>query len=60
MEILQGAEFLDPADKVEEARLRSLPRRDGGNRRLACQTRLVRGGNLTVRKPGVRLRAAGA
>ena len=51
-----AAEFLVPADKVEEARLRSLPRRAGGSRRLACQTRLLRGGNLTVRKPGVRLR----
>jgi 2Fe-2S ferredoxin len=60
MEILEGAEFLVPADKVEAARLRSLPRRDGGNRRLACQTRLTGGGNLTVRKPGVRLRAVEA
>jgi 2Fe-2S ferredoxin len=59
MEILEGFEFLVPADKVEEARLRSLPRRDGGSRRLACQTRVI-GGNLTVRKPGVRLRAAEA
>jgi 2Fe-2S ferredoxin len=60
MEILEGAEFLVPADKVEAARLRSLPRRDGGNRRLACQTRLPGGGNLTVRKPGVRLKAVEA
>jgi 2Fe-2S ferredoxin len=60
MEILEGREFLVAPDKVEEARLRSLPRRDGGNRRLACQTRVVGGGSLTVRKPGVRLRATEA
>jgi 2Fe-2S ferredoxin len=56
MEILEGQEFLVPAEKVEESRLRSLPRRDGGHRRLACQTRVIKKGIVTVRKPGVRLR----
>jgi 2Fe-2S ferredoxin len=58
MEILEGIELLDPIDKIEADRLRSLPRRDGGKRRLACQTRVVGAGTVTVRKPGVRERAA--
>jgi ferredoxin, 2Fe-2S len=58
MEILEGVELLDAAGKLESDRLRSLPRREGGGRRLACQTRLVGKGTVTVRKPGVRLRAA--
>jgi ferredoxin, 2Fe-2S len=57
MEILEGAELLDPTGKVESDRLRSLPRREGGGRRLACQTRVVGAGTVTVRKPGVRVRA---
>jgi ferredoxin, 2Fe-2S len=56
MEILSGVELLDPAGKVESDRLRSLPRREGGGRRLACQTRIVGAGTVTVRKPGVRAR----
>jgi 2Fe-2S ferredoxin len=58
MEILEGVELLDLVGKVESDRLRSLPRREGGGRRLACQTRLVAAGTVTVRKPGVRLRVA--
>jgi 2Fe-2S ferredoxin len=56
MEILEGAELLDPAGQVESDRLRSLPRREGGGRRLACQTRVVGAGTVRVRKPGVRVR----
>jgi 2Fe-2S ferredoxin len=59
MEVLEGGELLSPAGTVEAARLRSLPRRDG-SRRLACQARLVGSGTVTVRKPGVRERSAGA
>jgi 2Fe-2S ferredoxin len=57
MEILEGVELLSPAEKLEADRLRSLPRREGGGRRLACQTRIVADGRVTVRKPGVRVRA---
>jgi ferredoxin, 2Fe-2S len=57
MEIVEGAELLDQIEKVEADRLRSLPRRDGGKRRLACQTRVTGAGAVTVRKPGVRERA---
>lgn len=58
MEILEGVEFLGPAEKLESDRLRSLPRREGSGRRLACQTRMVADGSVTVRKPGVRARSA--
>jgi 2Fe-2S ferredoxin len=57
MEIVEGVELLGPAEKLESNRLRSLPRQ-GGGRRLACQTRMVADGSVTVRKPGVRARPA--
>jgi 2Fe-2S ferredoxin len=58
MEIVEGVELLDPVARLEADRIRSLPRRGGGTRRLACQTRVVGAGRVTVRKPGVRERAA--
>ena len=57
MEVLEGVELLSPAGELEAARLRTLPRREGGKRRLACQALLVGHGTLTVRKPGVRTRS---
>jgi 2Fe-2S ferredoxin len=59
MEVLEGGEILSPIGPVEAARLRTLPRREGGGRRLACQARLAGPGTVTVRKPGVRARAGG-
>jgi 2Fe-2S ferredoxin len=58
MEVLAGGQILSPVGPAEAARLRALPRREGGTRRLACQAKLVGPGTVTVRKPGVRLRAA--
>ena len=57
MEIVEGKELLSAAEPLEAARLRSLPLRNGAGRRLACQARLAVVGTVTVRKPGVRLRA---
>ncbi len=56
MEVLEGSELLSTVEPMENARLRSLPLRNGAGRRLACQARLVAVGTVTVRKPGVRLR----
>jgi 2Fe-2S ferredoxin len=58
MEVLEGGEILSSIGPVEAARLRSLPRREGGVRRLACQATLTNPGTVTVRKPGVRARQA--
>jgi ferredoxin, 2Fe-2S len=58
MEVLDGGEILSAIGPVEAARLRSLPRREGGVRRLACQATLRGPGTVTVRKPGVRPRPA--
>jgi 2Fe-2S ferredoxin len=58
MEVLEGGEILSPVGAAETARLRALPRREGGGRRLACQATLVGPGTVTVRKPGVRVRSA--
>jgi 2Fe-2S ferredoxin len=58
MEVLAGSELLSAAGPVEAARLRSLPRRNGPPRRLACQVRVRPGGTVVVRKPGVRTRPA--
>jgi len=57
MEVLAGGEILSAVGPAEATRLRALPRRDGGTRRLACQARLAGPGTVTVRKPGVRARA---
>ncbi len=54
MEVIEGDERLSAPEPIEQARLRTLPRRPGPPRRLACQTRLVRTGTITVRKPGVK------
>jgi ferredoxin, 2Fe-2S len=55
MEIIDGGERLSDPEPIEQARLKTLPRRAGPPRRLACQTRLAHPGTLTVRKPGVKL-----
>jgi len=57
MEILKGKELLSATEPLEAARLRSLPLRSAAGRRLACQARIDVVGTVTVRKPGVRLRA---
>ncbi len=57
MEVLEGKELLSAPEPLEVARLRALPLRNGAGRRLACQARIEVVGTVTVRKPGVRLRA---
>jgi ferredoxin, 2Fe-2S len=54
-EVIEGAEHLDPPNRLEEVALRSFAGRswyEGKTIRFGCQTRVR--GSLTVRKPGVR------
>ena len=56
MEVLEGREFLSTVEPMENARLRSLPLRNGGAAPGVPGAWSVAVGTVTVRKPGVRLR----